>query len=274
MTFRFNRIANGSAAIAPVMTAHATLRYQARITIKRLSLLIDLLAVRSQLRHKARRSSALAGMHCRSSTNMMIKHLLLLLIALIVPMTALAQDTKRIPLPPSQNPTNADLPIAAAVWVGDILYVSGWLDPELKTHPDTKSQTEGLIRDIQKLLESQKLTLGDVVMMRVYLGADSAKGGKMDFEGMMAGYSQFFGTKEQPNKPARTTVQVVLPAGERGALVEVDVIAARPKSQLVSRLFRTTSSARFMLVTNKVASEGAFGDRDWTSAQNQIGGLV
>jgi enamine deaminase RidA (YjgF/YER057c/UK114 family) len=51
----------------------------------------------------------------------------------------------------------------------------------------------------------------------------------MDFEGMMAGYSQFFGTQEQPNKPARTTVQVVLPAGDRGALVEVDVIAVRPK---------------------------------------------
>jgi enamine deaminase RidA (YjgF/YER057c/UK114 family) len=163
---------------------------------------------------------------------MMIKHLLLLAIALIVSMTASAPNTKRIPLPPSQNPRNADLPIAAAVWAGDTLYVSGWLDPELKTHQDTKSQTEGLIRDIQKLLESQKLTLGDVVMMRVYLGADPAKGGKMDFEGMMGGYSQFFGTKEQPNKPARTTVQVVLPAGDRGALVEVDVIAVRPKAGL------------------------------------------
>ena len=131
----------------------------------------------------------------------MIKHLLLLAIALLVPMTAAGQNTKRIPLPLSQNPRNADLPIAAAVWAGDTLYVSGWLDPDLKTHQDTKSQTEGLIRDMQKLLESQKLTLGDVVMMRVYLGADPAKGGKMDFEGMMAGYSQFFGTKEQPNKP-------------------------------------------------------------------------
>jgi hypothetical protein len=38
----------------------------------------------------------------------------------------------------------------------------------------------------------------------------------MDFDGMMAGYSQFFGTKEQPNKPACTAVQVVLPAGVRG----------------------------------------------------------
>jgi enamine deaminase RidA (YjgF/YER057c/UK114 family) len=161
--------------------------------------------------------------------NEMIRHLPIAAVALVVSLTASAQTTQRIPLPPSQNPRNADLPIAAAVWAGDTLYVSGWLDPELKTHQDTKSQTEGLIRDIQKLLESQKLTLGDVVMMRVYLGADPSKGGKMDFEGMMAGYSQFFGTKEQPNKPARTTVQAVLPAGDRGALVEIDVVAMRPK---------------------------------------------
>src|ERR1700730_1354173 len=160
----------------------------------------------------------------------MIRHLPLVAAALMFALPASAQTTKRIPLPPSQNPRNADLPIAAAVWAGDTLYVSGWLDPELKTHQDTKSQTEGLIRDMEKLLESQKLTLGDVVMMRVYLGADPAKGGKMDFEGMVAGYSQFFGTKEQPNKPARTTVQVVLPAGDRGALVEIDVIAVRPSS--------------------------------------------
>jgi enamine deaminase RidA (YjgF/YER057c/UK114 family) len=147
----------------------------------------------------------------------------------LVSLTASAQNTKRIPLPASQNPSNSDLPISAAVWAGDTLYVSGWLDPDLKTHTDTKSQTVGLITDLQKLLESQKLTLGDVVMMRVYLGGDPAKDGKMDYAGMTAGYSQFFGTRDQPNKPARTTVQVVLPAGARGALVEIDVIAVRPK---------------------------------------------
>ncbi len=160
---------------------------------------------------------------------MTIKHLPLLAVALIGSLTASAQTTKRIPLPASQNPSNSDLPISAAVWAGDTLYVSGWLDPDVKTHTDTMSQTVGLIKDIQKLLDSQKLTLSDVVMMRVYLGSDPAKDGKMDFAGMMAGYSQFFGTKDQPNKPARTTVQVVLPAGARGALVEIDLIAVRPK---------------------------------------------
>ena len=137
--------------------------------------------------------------------------------------------TTRIPLPPSQNPSGADLPIAGAVWAGDTLYVSGWLDPDIKSHPDTASQTVGILKDIEAFLAAQKLTMGDVVMMRVYLGADPAKDGKMDFRGMMSGYSQFFGTKDQPNKPARTTVQVVLPAGDRGGLVEIDLVAMRPK---------------------------------------------
>jgi enamine deaminase RidA (YjgF/YER057c/UK114 family) len=160
---------------------------------------------------------------------MTIKHLPFLVAALIGSLTASAQKIQQIPLPPGQNPSNSDLPISGAVWAGDMLYVSGWLDPDLKSHTDTASQTVGLIKDIQKFLESQKLTLSDVVMMHVYLGGDPAKGGKMDVAGMMAGYTQFFGTRDQPNKPARTTVQVVLPAGVRGALVEIDLIAVRPK---------------------------------------------
>ena len=106
---------------------------------------------------------------------MTIKHLTLLTVVLIGSLTASAQNIKRIPLPASQNPTGADLPIAAAVWVGDTLYVSGWLDPDIKTHPDTTSQTVGLLKDIQKFLEAQKLTLADVVMIMCTLGAIPGK---------------------------------------------------------------------------------------------------
>ncbi|HWM68323.1 MAG TPA: lipocalin-like domain-containing protein [Steroidobacteraceae bacterium] len=84
---------------------------------------------------------------------------------------ALDAQTSRIPLP------NSDLPMSAAVWAGDTLYVSGSLDPDLKTHTDTTSQTVGTIKDLQKLLESQKLTLSDVVMMHVYLAGDEARSG-------------------------------------------------------------------------------------------------
>ena len=160
---------------------------------------------------------------------MTIKRISLLAFGLTGCLIASAQNIKRIPLPPSQNPTNSDLPFSAAVWAGDTLYVSGWLDPDLKTHTDTKSQTVGILEDIQKFLVSQNLTLGDVVMMREYLGSEPGKEGRADVLGARAGYSQFFGTKDQPNKPASTAVQVVLPAGVRGALIEIDMIVVRPK---------------------------------------------
>jgi hypothetical protein len=76
----------------------------------------------------------------------MFKHFPFLAIALIVSLTASAQTIKRIPLTASQNPTNADLPFSQAVWAGDTLYVSGWLDPDIKSHPDTTSQTVSLLK--------------------------------------------------------------------------------------------------------------------------------
>lgn len=148
-------------------------------------------------------------------------------ILFLVSLPASAQTRKEISL----SNSNLALPngTSAAVWAGNTLYVSGSLDPDMERHKDTESQTVGVLKFLEQLLKSQNLTLGDVVMMHVYLGGDTAKDGKMDFRGMMAGYTQFFGTKDQPNKPARTTVQVVLPAGVRGALVEIDLIAVRQK---------------------------------------------
>jgi enamine deaminase RidA (YjgF/YER057c/UK114 family) len=145
-------------------------------------------------------------------------------------MASAAEAQFRREVPP---PAGLKLPAgtSAAVWLGNTLYVSGSLDPDLKRHHDTESQTVGVLTFLKRLLESENLTMGDVAMVRVYLGADSAKGGAMDFDGMMAGYTQFFGTADQPNKPARTTVQVVLPAGARGGLVEVDLVAVRPEQR-------------------------------------------
>jgi enamine deaminase RidA (YjgF/YER057c/UK114 family) len=65
-------------------------------------------------------------------------------------------------------------------------------------------------------------------MMHVFLVGDPAMSNKLDFAGMNAAYAQFFGTKEQPNKPARTTVQVASLASPT-ALVEIEVVAARSK---------------------------------------------
>jgi enamine deaminase RidA (YjgF/YER057c/UK114 family) len=56
---------------------------------------------------------------------------------------------------------------------------------------------------------------------------DPRNNGEIDFAGLNASFGNFFGTLEQPNKPARSTVKVaglVVP----GAPVEIELIAARP----------------------------------------------
>ena len=128
--------------------------------------------------------------------------------------------------------------IASAIWVGDTLYVSGQLpaptlgDPAKGLKPtiegDTKAQTLSTLNVIQTILKEQGLGMGDIVQMRVYLIGDPAQGGKLDFGGMNDAYKQFFGTKEQPNKPVRATIQaaaLVVP----NALVEIEVVAVKSK---------------------------------------------
>ena len=128
--------------------------------------------------------------------------------------------------------------IANAIWVGDTLYVSGQLpaptpgDPAKGLKPtiegDTKAQTQNTLNVIQGILKEQGLGMGDIVQMRVYLIGDPAQGGKLDFGGMNDAYKQFFGTKEQPNKPVRATIQaaaLVVP----NALVEIEVVAVKSK---------------------------------------------
>jgi enamine deaminase RidA (YjgF/YER057c/UK114 family) len=145
------------------------------------------------------------------------------------PATARVQ---RIPIP------NSDFPISQGVWVpasADTLYLSGSIPPvanpnapkgSVESYGATEAQTVAVLQRIAQALEAQKLSLADVVMMHAYLVGDPAKDNKMDFAGFMAGYTQFFGTKEQPNKPARSAMQVAALAAP-GALVEIEVVAVR-----------------------------------------------
>ena len=96
--------------------------------------------------------------------------------------------------------------IASAVWVGEMLYVSGQLPTPITSadrtkgtpavYGNTQQQAETVFKKIEALLKEQGLGLGDVVMMRVYMAADPAMDGKLDFAGMNAAYAKFFGTAE------------------------------------------------------------------------------
>lgn len=126
--------------------------------------------------------------------------------------------------------------IATGVWAGDTYYLSGQLPSPSKAADratntpavwgNTNEQADNTFQKIAAALKEEGLGMGDVVMMRVYMVA--APDGKLDFQGMNAAYNKYFGTADQPNKPARTTVQVAALV-TAGALLEVEVQAVRNK---------------------------------------------
>jgi len=91
---------------------------------------------------------------------------------------------------------------------------------------DTTAQTKVVLDQLKAQLAALGMTFGDVVQAHVFLVGDPAKGGKMDFAGMNAAWFKEFGTAEQPNKPARATVQVSGLA-ESAALVEIEMVAVK-----------------------------------------------
>lgn len=110
-------------------------------------------------------------------------------------------------------------PYSQAIEVNGFVYASGQLpiDPATGAFPEggVQEQTRQSLLNVKAILEEARLTLVNVVKTTVYL-ADMG-----DFADMNEIYSQFF---SQPF-PARSAVAVkALP---KGALVEVEVIAAR-----------------------------------------------
>jgi enamine deaminase RidA (YjgF/YER057c/UK114 family) len=153
---------------------------------------------------------------------------------LLLPSLASAQEVVRHKLP-----NGSTFPISAAVEVPPgktLVYLSGMVPPvvdpkspkdSIAAYGDTKTQTVGALTAIKASLESLHLTMGDVIKMQAFLVGDPAKGGKMDFEGFMQGYTQFFGTPAHPNLPVRSALQVMALANP-GFLVEIEVTAVRP----------------------------------------------
>lgn len=156
------------------------------------------------------------------------------LAALAVPAAGHAQAVSRTFLKP-------DAPIASTVTVpagSELIYLSGVIPPVADPNAprgsaamwggDTEAQATAALTRIEATLKNMRLSLGDVVMMRVFLAGDASNGGRMDFEGWSRAYAKFFGTKAQPMRPARSTFQVAALAAP-GALVEIEVTVARPR---------------------------------------------
>ena len=139
----------------------------------------------------------------------------------------------------------AESPLSTSVSVppgAELVYVSGSVpdpvDPaapagSIERYGDTETQTRSVLNKLEAALAQRGLSLADVVMMRVFLVAPPGQQ-RMDFAGMMRAYRERFATAQQPNKPARSTMQV---AGlvDPGWLVEIEVTAARDARPRTSR---------------------------------------
>ena len=132
-----------------------------------------------------------------------------------------------------------DSPISAAVAVpaGRALFLtSGTVPPVLdekaaagtrERYGDTKTQGVGALQQIEKRLQEQGLGLKDVIYLRVYVTADKFKENKFDFPGWFEAYGQFFGSKDNQVKPARSTVGVAALVNPDW-LIEIEAVAAYP----------------------------------------------
>ena len=164
---------------------------------------------------------------------MTAKTVLTLAFALALSASAAAQEVIRHRTPGS------NFPIAAAVEVPagkTTVYVSGMVPRvtndqaprnSIASFGDTRTQTVSVLQTIEQALQRLNLSLTDVVKMQVFLVADPAKENRMDFAGFMEGYTQFFGTPQQPNLPSRS-VMAVAGLVNPGWLVEIEVTAVRP----------------------------------------------
>jgi enamine deaminase RidA (YjgF/YER057c/UK114 family) len=154
-----------------------------------------------------------------------------LLLGMTLPFYSVSGEVVRHAGPP-QSPILAGVTVPAG---SNLVILSGQVPPIVdKTKPadsseaygDTKTQAIGTFRKIETLLSQQGLGIGDVVKLTVFLVGDPKLGGKLDFKGFSEAYAQFFGTDGQPNKSARSVVQVVALANP-GFLVEIEATAAK-----------------------------------------------
>ena len=144
-------------------------------------------------------------------------------------------DVTRHPLP-----NNSTFPISRAVEVTadtTLIYHSGTVpgpaNPDAERgsreyYGDTEAQAMSVFGRMEESFKNLGVGFGDVIKMTVFLVGDPEMDGRMDFAGFMRAYTKYFGTEEQPNKPARSAIQIAGLAGGPYMLVEVEVVIARP----------------------------------------------
>lgn len=108
----------------------------------------------------------------------------------------------------------------------ETLYLSGSGARSLEdgSWGDMEQQTVNTFERFKMHLEEQGWSMSDIVQVRAF--AVAGDDGELDFAGFNAGYAQFFGTDENPEKPVRSFVEIADLVVD-GWLVEIEIRAAR-----------------------------------------------
>ena len=159
----------------------------------------------------------------------------ILLCALALFASGAYADVTRHPLP-----NNSTFPISRAVEVSadtTLIFHSGTVpgpvNPDAERgsreyYGDTETQALNVFGRMENSFEQLGVGFGDIIKMTVFLVGDPEMDGRMDFGGFMKAYTKYFGTEEQPNKPARAAFQIAGLAGGPNMLIEIEVVIARP----------------------------------------------
>lgn len=95
---------------------------------------------------------------------------------------------------------------------------------------DTYTQGVSCLKNIEKVLLAQGLTMKDVVYLRVYVVPDAVKGGKPDYTGWFKAYGEFFNNEKNAAKTARSTVGVQSLVSPDW-LIEIEAVAVYPEEK-------------------------------------------
>jgi|TARA_R110001583_G_scaffold138880_2_gene290643 enamine deaminase RidA (YjgF/YER057c/UK114 family) len=138
-------------------------------------------------------------------------------------------------------PNNSTFPISRAVEVTPdttLIFHSGMVPGPVNAKAekgsreyfgDTQTQALNIFKRYEESLKKLGVDFGDVIKMQVFIVGDPSMDGVMDFGGFMKAYTKYFGTKAQPNKPARSAFQIAGLAGGPNMLIEIEMVIAKPK---------------------------------------------
>jgi enamine deaminase RidA (YjgF/YER057c/UK114 family) len=156
---------------------------------------------------------------------------LLLLVGLTLAGTASAQTVQFYGTPASPISAGAVIPAGKRLlWTSGVVasVADSTAAPNSPArYGDTKTQALSILKNFEGVLTRNGLSFRDVLMLRVYVAPDPQKDGKHDYQGFFDAYAHYFGTKENPTKPTRSTLGLAALVRPE-LLIEIELVAVFP----------------------------------------------